>query len=168
MAFILKPYLQSRSAAVLYFLGRLLLAAIFIWSGLSKLTSPVLFADTIGAYGLIPEFLNFPAAVFLIVAELVIGVGLFFEKRGALTATSLLMLLFIAVLGYGIALGLDVDCGCFGPDDPEAAAFHGLRSALGRDLLLMLVIAYLYLWRFGNGSKRNIFPAFSRVTAKEA
>ena len=45
---------------------------------------------------------------------------------------------------------LDIDCGCFGPNDPEAVAFHDLRGAFYRDLLLMLLIAYLYLWRFAN------------------
>ena len=41
--------------------------------------------------------------------------------------------LFMAILGYGISMGLDVDCGCFGPEDPESKAFHGLRAALYRD-----------------------------------
>lgn len=149
----LTSFLKSRSAEILYLLGRSLLAVVFLWSGLTKLSSPSQFAETIGAYGLLPEFLNLPAAIFLIIAELAVGFGLWIEKKGALTAMTLLMLLFIGVLGYGIVLGLDVDCGCFGPDDPEALAFHDLRSALFRDLWLLLVIFYLYLWRFGNAVK---------------
>jgi len=58
-----------------------------------------------------------------------------------------LLVLFIAILGYGIWMGLDVDCGCFGPDDPEAEAFHGLRLPLYRDMLMLAGIAYIYGWR---------------------
>jgi len=55
---------------------------------------------------------------------------------------------FMSILGYGIHMGLDVDCGCFSAEDPEAEAFHGLRSALYRDLVMAAGIGYLYLWRF--------------------
>ncbi len=44
-------------------------------------------------------------------------------------------------------MGLDVDCGCFGAEDPEAEAFHGLRTALYRDLVMMAGIVFLYVWR---------------------
>jgi hypothetical protein len=40
-----------------------------------------------------------------------------------------------------------VDCGCFGPEDPEAEAFHGLRAFLYRDLAMLAGIAFLYVWR---------------------
>ncbi|SHJ52597.1 Methylamine utilisation protein MauE [Malonomonas rubra DSM 5091] len=147
-------FLQNRFAEVFYLLGRCLLAGVFLWSGLSKAYRPTAFAETVGAYGLLPDPLVFPAAILLIVAEVIVGIGLLIDQKGALSATTLLMLLFMAVLGYGIYLGLDIDCGCFGPDDPEATAFHDLRGAFFRDLLLLLLIAYLYLWRFANHSNR--------------
>jgi len=40
-----------------------------------------------------------------------------------------------------------VDCGCFGPEDPEAEAFHGLRPALYRDLAMLAAVVFLYAWR---------------------
>jgi hypothetical protein len=58
-----------------------------------------------------------------------------------------LLAVFIAILRYGISMGLDVDCGCFGPDDPEAEAFRGLRAALCRDLVMMAGVGFLYGWR---------------------
>ncbi len=155
--------LQNRFAELLYFLGRLLLAGIFLWSGLSKAYRPETFAGSIGAYGLLPDPLVFPAAIFLIVAEIFVGVGLLRDQRGALTATTLLMLLFLAALGYGIYLGLDIDCGCFGPDDPEAVAFHDLRGAFSRDLLLLLLIVYLYLWRFANDSAHKLYSVAKEI-----
>jgi hypothetical protein len=40
-----------------------------------------------------------------------------------------------------------VDCGCFGPEDPEAEAFHGLRQSLYRDLAIMAGVFFIYGWR---------------------
>ena len=149
-----------------YHLLRFLLAGVFLWSGFSKLLQPEVFVGTVGAYGLLPEFLVAPAAFGLIGLELVAAVGLLLERRGALTLTGLMMLLFVAVLSYGIFLGLDIDCGCFGPEDPEAEAFHDLRGALLRDLLMICAIVYLYVWRsvnrllprpwFGAGLKTDV------------
>lgn len=142
--------LTSTPARCLYHLCRLVTAGIFLWSGLTKAMNPADFATIISAYGLVPEMLNGITAVTLIAGEIVAAIGLLFEKTGALTAILLMTILFIAVLGYGMILGLDIDCGCFGPDDPEAEAFHNLQTALYRDLLLLLTIGYIYLWRFFN------------------
>lgn len=144
------PGLTSTPARGLYHGCRLLFVMIFLWSGLTKAVNPAAFAVIIEAYGLVPDGLAGLAAVVLIAAELMAAVGLLFERKGALTAITLMMVLFIAVLAYGLILGLDVDCGCFGPDDPEAEAFGNLRTALYRDLLLLPAIGYLYLWRFVN------------------
>ncbi len=160
-------FAKSRPARLFYVCGSLLLVVVFLWSGVSKAFSPVLFSETIGAYGLIPESLNLAAAIFLIIAEIVVAVGLLFGRLWALNGTTVLMLLFIGVLGYGIYLGLDIDCGCFGPEDPEAAAFHNLRSAFYRDLLLMVIVAYQYFWRFINRSKHLITPAAAGFFKKE-
>jgi uncharacterized membrane protein len=124
------------------------LAVLFIFSGLTKLAEPAQFAVLIDAYGILPEVLVMPAAVLLSAAEVIAGGGLIFNVRGSLTAITLLMVLFLAVLGYGIWMGLEVDCGCFGPEDPEAKAFHGLRQAFSRDIVIMAVVAILYVWRY--------------------
>ncbi|MEJ2158353.1 MAG: DoxX family protein, partial [Desulfobacteraceae bacterium] len=58
-----------------------------------------------------------------------------------------LLLLFMMVLGYGIWLGLDVDCGCFAAGDPEGGAYHGLRPALYRDAVMLAGMGYLILWK---------------------
>ena len=140
----------STPARGLYHLCRLFTAGVFLWSGVTKALNPADFATIISAYGLVPDMLTGVVAIALILAEIIAAVGLLFEKNGALTAILLMTILFIAVLGYGVVLGLDIDCGCFGPEDPEADAFHNLQAALYRDLLLLLTIGYLYLWRFFN------------------
>jgi uncharacterized membrane protein YphA (DoxX/SURF4 family) len=131
-----------------YHTARWGLAGLFIFSGLTKLVDPVRFAQLIEAYGLLPDMLVLPAAVMLSVGEVVAGACLIFNVPGSLTVIALLLALFMAVLGYGIWLGLDVDCGCFGPDDPEAQAFHGLRPALYRDVAILSVVVCLYVWRY--------------------
>ena len=138
---------MSHIAHFIYHFLRVLIAMIFLWSGVSKAFQPLQFAATIEAYGVLPEILAFPAALVIILMEIIAAIGLLFEKWGSLTAITLMMLLFLTVLGYGIFLGMDIDCGCFGPNDPEAKAFHDLRGAFVRDLWLMLAVIYLYLFR---------------------
>ena len=130
-----------------YNLIRWSLGAVFIYSGGAKLLAPIPFAVLIDAYGLVPDGLLFPTAVGLAALELAAGIGLLFDIRGSLGVIAGLLAVFIAILGYGISMGLDVDCGCFGPDDPEAEAFHGLRAALYRDLVMMAGVGFLYGWR---------------------
>lgn len=101
------------------------------------------FADVVAAYGLVPDFLVIPVAVLLPGVEIVTAFGLLFKKNWARIAALLLLILFISILSYGIYLGLDIDCGCFGPEDPEHAAFSGLRTALVRDLFFLIPACYL-------------------------
>jgi uncharacterized membrane protein len=133
--------------AILELVVLLALAAIFLVSGIAKLADPQSFAVIIEAYGILPEILVMPFALLLPVLEVLAAVGLIRRLRWSLELATVLMLIFIAVLSYGIYLGLDVDCGCFGPEDPESAAFHGLRRALCRDMALMVGIIFLYCRR---------------------
>ena len=88
-----------------------------------------------------------PVAIGLPLLEVIAGIGLLFDIKRSLALITGLLVLFMVVLGYGIWLGLDVDCGCFGPDDPEADAFHGLRLSLFRDLVMMAGVFFIYGWR---------------------
>jgi uncharacterized membrane protein YphA (DoxX/SURF4 family) len=138
----------------IYVFGRWILGIIFLYSGVSKLIDPQSFAAIIDAFGLVPEMLIDPLAIGLPVLEILLAFGLILDIRGSLTLTTILMALFMAILGYAIHMGLDIDCGCFGPDDPEAEAFHGLRLALCRDGVIMMGIIFLYIWRW----KKSVEP----------
>ncbi len=140
-----------RFGCLLYRLMRWWLGAVFIYAGVVKIAEIEVFAVLIGAYGLLPEFLLLPAAVFLASLEIAAGIGLLFDLRGSLAAVTGMLLLFIVVLSYGLWMGLDVDCGCFGPDDPEAEAFHGLRASLYRDLVMLGGVVFIYWWRRFSG-----------------
>lgn len=119
------------------------LAAIFLLAGVPKLFNPKDFAQVISMYGIVPEGLVLETALVLIAAELVIALGLILDRFWAVVAAGAMLLLFIAVLAYGLHLGLDIDCGCFGPEDPEHSAVSNLRSAVLRDILLLIPVAYL-------------------------
>ena len=123
------------------------LALVFLYAGAVKLADPRAFAILIEAYGLIPDALVMPTAIALPALEVVAAVGLMFDLRGSLMVIAVLLVIFILVLSYGLWMGLDVDCGCFGPEDPEGKAFAGIRPALYRDFILMGGVLLLYGWR---------------------
>lgn len=125
-------------------LSRWFLAGVMILAAVPKLSDPIAFTQVVGAYGLLPDFLLLPAAVALPFVELLAAFLLLKGRIAGLWISTILMLLFIAVLSYGIWLGLDIDCGCFGPEDIESRAFSSLRMALVRDVLLCIPIMYCF------------------------
>jgi uncharacterized membrane protein YphA (DoxX/SURF4 family) len=125
---------------------RALLGVVFLYAAFPKLLNLDGFVAIIDAYGVVPNRAQVPVALVLSILEVACGIGIFFRRgdRLSLTIVFLLLLLFIGVLGYGLWLGLDIDCGCFGKDDPEHRFFSNLKIALLRDLFLLLPVAYLY------------------------
>ncbi len=126
---------------------RIALALSFLAAGIIKILDPMTFAVTIDAFGIVPGPLVLSVAFFLPVLEIAGALALIFDIRGSLGLITLMILMFIAVLGYGLHLGLDIDCGCYGPGDPEGEAYAGIRDALWRDLAMLACAALLYAWR---------------------
>lgn len=122
-----------------------ILAFLFIYGGGLKLMDPKAFAATLSLYDLIPERLLPVVAVGLPVLEVAAGTALLFGVRGGLTVITGLLVLFVAVLGYGILTDLNVDCGCFGPEEIEGQ--QSLRQAFIRDLFLIGAASFLYYTR---------------------
>jgi hypothetical protein len=131
-----------------YRLVRLALAGAFLLAGAVKLADPAVLAVTIKAFGILPPAWAHPLAVVLPLVEVLAALGLVFDLRGSLGTIAALLLVFIAVLAWGLHLGLDIDCGCYGPADPEAKAFGGLRTAFERDLVMLGGAAFCYFWRY--------------------
>jgi uncharacterized membrane protein YphA (DoxX/SURF4 family) len=129
-----------------YRIVRIALAALFIYGGVLKLIDPKAFARTISGYGLVPEMFLPVVAIGLPLIETIAGISLLLDIRGSLAVIASLLGIFLLVLGYGISLNLDVDCGCFGADD--LAKQTGLKQAFWRDVILgVVVVPYLYLSR---------------------
>jgi uncharacterized membrane protein YphA (DoxX/SURF4 family) len=134
------------------------LAFLFIYGGGLKLADPKAFAATLSHYDLIPEMLLPAVAVGLPALEVIAGMALLFNLPGGLTVITGLLALFVAVLGYGILTDLNVDCGCFGPE--EVAGQQSLRQAFIRDLLLIGAASFLYYTRRTRARSGN-GPAFT-------
>jgi uncharacterized membrane protein YphA (DoxX/SURF4 family) len=142
-----KKHMKKTAQSWLYKGVRWSLALTFIYAGMSKLPDTGAFAEVIDAYGLVPESMVSVTAVVIPIIELLAGMGLMVDMRGSLAVITGMLTVFIGVLGYALYLGFDIDCGCFSPDDPEAAAFHGLKAAILKDLVMLGGVAYCYVWR---------------------
>lgn len=126
----------------MYHFLRLALAGIFIYAGFIKLLDPRAFAHAISQYGLVPEGLLPAVAVGLPALELLAGLGLILEVRGSLTIIFIMLFMFLMVLGYAIWANLDIDCGCFAPEDLDAQ--HRIQTAFWRDLIMVGASLFLY------------------------
>ncbi len=124
--------------AYLRMLANLALGGFFVASAAFKLVSPALFIEQIGAFGLIWSSLIPAVAWGLIVLELCAGLAVIANRRWGLWLVTGLLALFIPVLGYGVAIGLDIACGCLGRAD-----LGSLPQAILRDLLLLTLAGAL-------------------------
>ncbi len=151
-------------APLAYRLGRWALACVFIWSGAAKLPDLQGFAALISDYGIVPEATVYFSAVVLVTLELVAGVGLALDIRGSLTLTAALLAIFGVVLAYGIWLGLEIECGCFGLGGSERAQGETLAGGLSRDLAWLALCGYLYCFRALSGVRpRSLMGAVRRA-----
>jgi putative oxidoreductase len=99
---------------------RLVLGAIFLYAAWTKLRqSYLIFAMSIDAYQLLPEWAVLAAARTLPWFELVVGVLLLvgYKLRWAAMAASGLLAMFFALMLRSYIKGEGIDCGCFGLGD---------------------------------------------------
>ncbi len=125
-------------------LARWSISLIFLYAAVPKLLDVQGFVKTIEAYAILPDVLLLPTAIILPIVEIILAVGLLFNGWKSKVGCVVLLLMFILLLSYSIWVGLDIDCGCFGPEDPEYSAFHGLRQALLRDIVMFLPLLYSF------------------------
>lgn len=123
---------------------RWVLGGLFLYAGALKLSDPLAFAIQIEKYGLLPAAWLDPAAWLLSIGEILAGLATMLGLRGGIEAIGLLLLVFLAVLGYAWWSGLDVPCGCFSLEDGQYR--YGIQLAIVRDLLLLAGAGFLF-WR---------------------
>ena len=136
---------------------RIALGQIFILAAWDKILHPAAFADIILNYRMLPGTLVPLAAATLPWVELVLGATLVVGRLvpAAATAGCALLAVFMGALGYNLARGVDVSCGCFSTD--PSAAPNALLS-LARDgglLLLGLVVFWQSLGNENAGSREG-------------
>jgi uncharacterized membrane protein YphA (DoxX/SURF4 family) len=145
------------SSAWTYLAVRVALAVAFIVAGAFKLADIHAFVLTIKAFAILPTDLVKPFAMAMPVLEILGGLLLLCDVPGGLTIIGGLLLLFIGVVVNALRQGLAIDCGCYGPGDPEGAVYHDLWPTLWRDLLMLAGVGFCLLWRRVRGKPRHFF-----------
>ena len=148
---------KARFFYVWEMLSRLLIIFVLLLAALPKLFNIADFTEIISAYGILPDIAVQPVAVVLPIIEIGLAVALFLKIRTSKFLTILLFLFFIVILSYALIQGLDIDCGCFGPEDPEHRAFQGLRIAIVRDVVMIFLLLYSIWYEQYQKSNTNYF-----------
>lgn len=128
-------------------IARIIVGCLFIISGLIKLNDPVGFSFKLEEYFSETVF-NMPflqplalgLAVFLVIAEVILGVLLLlgYKKKGTLWALFLMIVFFTFLTFYSAYFNKVTDCGCFGDAIPLTP-----WQSFGKDVVLLVLIAIL-------------------------
>jgi putative oxidoreductase len=142
---------MSRIKRYIVLCVRLVLAGLFLYAGVSKISQPYQFAAAIQAYQFLPESLVGLAAVLIPWLETVGAVALLlrFKPRSALLTFMVLLALFVFMIGLTMSRGLDIDCGC-----GLLASRRVGWIVLAEDISLFLVITWLYYMFLPHSSER--------------
>jgi len=119
------------------------------------LSAPRAFAVTVSRFHLVPAPLLPMVAIGLPLLELLAAGGVLSKRRWGIPLTVALLVLFLAILGYGVGQGLEIDCGCFSLE--EQAEQGALRSAFIRDLGLLAACAWLW-WHEKTAARTTTIP----------
>jgi len=106
---------------------RLFLGVVFVAAAVGKIAAPGPFAKNIYQYEILhPSTVNL-LALYLPWVELLTGLALLagLWKRGAALLTSGMLLMFLGGLGFNMARGRNIDCGCFGETEPWTTPIVG-------------------------------------------
>ena len=95
---------------------RIPLGMLFVAAGVVKMIYLPDFIVAVGEFGVVPDSLVAFSAGSICIAEILAGLGVALGSRIGPVALGMLLVVFMTVLAYGIYLGLDIDCGCLGPD----------------------------------------------------
>lgn len=123
---------------------RLLLGGLFVVLSLDKIRYPLVFAEALSDYDLLPAILIPVLAVVVPWVELFSGLFLILGilSRGASLLLAGLSATFTGIIGITLLRGLDIDCGCFTHQTlARVSPFHFIF-----DLALLLVALSLYRW----------------------
>lgn len=123
---------------------RIILALVFIYAGIEKISDPAGFSDAINNYKILPLFsVNF-FTIILPWIELIAGVLLLFGikvKENSFIISFLLSVFIIAIV-ISLFRGLNIECGCFGTFSGSKIGIYKLIENL------LLLLAGLILIKF--------------------
>ncbi|MCF8126579.1 MAG: DoxX family protein [Desulfotignum sp.] len=130
---------QSKNVALTigYHFTRLVMGCVFIYASVDKIIHPDLFAEAVYNYQVLPGYLVNLTALILPWLELTLGTCLLINRRmaGASALAAMLMALFVGMIIFNLARGLDISCGCFSaaPDDDPITVL-----TLARDVCFLI------------------------------
>jgi putative oxidoreductase len=129
---------------------RSILAAIFMYAGISKALTPLHFAADIDNFHLVPWIMTLPLAFYLPWLEIVSGLALLLLRfdRGALLVLCVLTFVFLFALISARIRGIDISCGCFGH------ATHDLSFTSHVALNFGIIVAIFLLFSAAAGRAR--------------
>jgi len=145
---------------ILSFISRIILGIVLIFSGFVKGVDPLgstyKFTDYFNAFNLgFLEPFAMVLAIFLAVAEFIIGVSLIFRFRYQLAAWALLVFMsFMTLLTFVLALTNPVsDCGCFG----DAIIMTNWQTFFKNLILVPFVLHIFWFRRVGRDSFKPLY-----------
>jgi len=128
---------------ILLLIFRLVVGFIFLSFGASKIGIADQFAADIAKYALMPEFSLNIIAMVLPWLEIVVGILLILGVRLRASAifSILLLLTFIAFVGFAMMMGFDINCGC-SSTNPQKVGIPKLLENSG----LMILSGVIFLF----------------------
>jgi uncharacterized membrane protein YphA (DoxX/SURF4 family) len=135
--------MSARVVNAIVLLLRVVLGAIFIVAGASKVGHAAEFAAQIAGFRLLPQPVIAPLALLLPFLEILLGgyliLGLF--TRAAAWIAVVLLALFDGAIASAVVRGLTVSCGCFGPNDRTVTTW----AEVARDAVFVLLAVVVAL-----------------------
>lgn len=127
---------------ILYIIGYYGIAIVLLFSGVTKIIDANLLIETLQQVKL-PEDFVLATATLLPITEIGLGLMLLLkiQQQTALRITVLLFLIFFLFAMYGMVMGLDKDCGCFGTTIKSDFGW----GMIARNMVLLLTSTSLYL-----------------------
>ncbi len=106
---------------IFYHSMRLILACVFIFASIDKILHPQAFAQVVFDYQVLPDSLINLVALILPWLELLVGGSLLINRwmSGATSIVAILMSIFLGIIFFNLARGLNISCGCFSTDSNE-------------------------------------------------
>lgn len=135
----------------------LIVAVVFLVSGLAKVADPHAFLRDIENFRAFPSWLAVAGAYYIPWFELVCAVGLLIPKSSAAAARLILVALtgFTILLGIAGVRGLDITCGCFG----EWWVTEGALWPIVRNIILITALGFcIVAQNTGKSAKRIRTP----------
>ena len=136
---------RSKPLTVLLWLVRLALGAVFVYAAWTKLKDPwLLFAMSIDAYKVLPEWAVLVVARTLPWFELALGLALISGRLPRISSVAGLALLglFFGLMVRAYAKGETIDCGCFGPGEAISPLTLARDGSLLAGALFLVVMSF--------------------------